>query len=1042
MIFSLRNYILFIVMLFFVSECFHAQNSVPMTSLFRSKTTSEKITGVILDENKQTVIGANILLKGTSQGATSGTDGHFSLAIPDSNAVLIVSFIGYEKSEIKVGRNLSLKIILKPDLKSLDEVVVTGLFTRKADSYTGSVVTVNKDELLRVGNSDILTSLKNIDPSFQILQSNSYGSDPNQLPDIQMRGASSFSDMKDQYQTSPNQPLFIVNGFEQSLTKVMDLDMNLVKTVTILKDATSKAIYGSKGANGVIVIETELPKEGKLRVSYKGDLNIQYADLTSYSLANAREKLEIERLSGVYTSDNQLNQLALDQEYSNLLKEVERGVNTYWLRIPLQVGIGQKHTGRFEGGTGDVNYSMDISYNDIQGVMKGSNKKTISGTALISYRYNKFLFRNSLSVSNNNSANSPYGAFSDYSKLNPYWRPYNDDGTVREILGTYQMANSKGFKNIYNPLINSTLNTKNISGYTDITNDSYIEWNAWKDLKFVGQVGITAQDNCSEIYLPRDHTSFRDIVVGSDAYFLRGSYTMSNGKAQSIDAAVKANYSKEIGKNVLFANLQWNLNTNTNKSVAIEAQGFSSDNVDYITQAIQYMESSKPTGSESLSHEVGVLGALNYAYDERYLLDYSYRLSGSSLFGADKRWGTFWALGLGWNVHKETFLKDIKQIDQLKVRLSTGFSGSQNFKTYQALSTYTYYTDVAYDNIIGAYLLGLANKNLQWQKTRDNNFGLDLSLWHKLNVTVDLYQKNTDNLLTPVSLPTSTGFTSYTENLGSTSNTGIEIKSNLRLISDKKSAVFFSVFGSLAHNRNKLVKISNALRSVNAENDAGKTANSDHESDVSTTITPSVRYEEGQSMSAIWAVRSLGIDPTTGNEVFRKKDGSLTYIWDANDQVVCGDTQPKVSGTFGFNFEKKGFSVNASFLYNLGGQYYNTSLVDKVENADVQYNVDARMLSGRWSTPGVASIYKKFSESATFTLPTSRFIQNLNELQVTSVNVGYNFQYSKLLKALKIEQLKLTAYMNDVARFATVKAERGTEYPFSRTISGSLQITF
>lgn len=1013
-----------------------------MTTMFRSRTAGVRISGLVIDETKQPVIGATISIKGTSQGTTTGATGRFLLSVPDSNAIITVSYVGYEKTEMRVGKKTTLTVALKPDQKALTEVVVTGLFTRKASSYTGAVVTVKKEDLLKVGNSNILSSLKNIDPSFQLLESASFGSDPNHLPDIQLRGTTSFSDMKDQYQTSPNQPLFIVNGFEQSLTKVMDLDMNLVKTVTILKDATAKAIYGSKGANGVVVIETEMPKEGKLRVSYKGDLNIQYADLTSYSLANAREKLEIERLSGVYTADNQLSQLVLDQSYANLLKEVERGVNTYWLRIPLQVGVGQKHTGRFEGGTGEVNYSLDFSYNDVKGVMSGSDRKTISGTALLSYRYNNFIFRNSLAVTNNKAANSPYGSFSEYAKLNPYWRPYNDDGTVREILGRYRMANSQGYKNIYNPLLNATIGTKSTTGYTDITDNFYAEWNVVKDFKVTGQVGITAQNTSGDVYLPRDHTSFKDIAVGTDAYFLRGTYTMTTGKTQSIGAAIKANYSKELGKHVFFGNLQWNLSSNSNNSVSVKAQGFSSDNVDDITQAIQYYESGKPAGNESLSHEVGVLAALNYSYDERYLLDYSYRMNGSSLFGADKRWGNFWALGLGWNINKEGFLKNVKQIDQLRLRLSTGFSGSQNFKTYQALSTYSYYTDVAYDNIIGAYLLGLANKNLQWQKTKDNNLGIDISLWQKLNITADFYQKNTDNLLTPVALPTSSGFTSYTENLGSTSNTGFELKSNYRIISNKQSATYFSLFASIAHTKNKLIKISNALRSVNAGNDAEKTANSNHESGKETTITPSVRYEEGQSMSAIWAVRSLGIDPTTGNEVFIKKDGTLTYTWDANDQVICGDTQPTVNGTFGFNFEHKGFSVNTSFLYNLGGQYYNTSLIEKVENADVQYNVDSRMLYDRWSTPGEASKYKKFSQSATFTRPTSRFVQDLNELQITSINIGYNFQYTSLPGKLHIENLKISAYMNDVARFATVKAERGTEYPFSRTISGSIQITF
>ena len=557
----------------------------------------------------------------------------------------------------------------------------------------------------------------------------------------------------------------------------------------------------------------------------------------------------------------------------------------------------------------------------------------------------------------------------------------------------------------------------------------------------MGQVGITRQTTTGEIYLPKDHTNYKDIDIDSEQYFLRGSYSMSNGYLNTYDAAVRANYSKELGNHILFANFQGSISENSTSNVTTRAVGFVSDDMDYISQAVQYPESGKPSGTESLTRELGLLGAFNYSYSEKYLMDFSYRANASSLFGSDKRWGNFWALGLGWNVHKESLLSDVEFINQLRVRLSTGYSGSQNFKTYQALSTYKYYEDQIYDNIIGAYLLSLANKNLQWQKTKDDNLGIDINLFNKLNVTADFYIKTTDNLLTPVSLPLSTGFNTYTENLGKTRNKGLEFKLNYRVLSISSSQTYLSLQASLAHNKNKLLKISNALSSLNDEKDSDKGSNSNHENDKSGTIKPSIRYVEGQSMSAIWAVPSLGIDPMTGNEIFIKKDGSQTYTWSADDQVVCGDALPKISGTFGFYLEHKGFSLNASFLYNLGGKYYNSTLVEKVENADVQYNVDRRMLYDRWSTPGEAAKYKKFSQSATFTRPTSRFIQNFNELQITSINVGYNFMHTRLIKKLKIQQLKITAYMNDIARFSSVKTERGTEYPYSKTISTSLQIT-
>ena len=307
---------------------------------------------------------------------------------------------------------------------------------------------------------NVLQALKNIDPSFQVIESNQFGSDPNRVPEIQMRGASSFTDMKDKYQTNPNQPLFIVDGFEQTIEKVMDMDMNRVESITTLKDATAKALYGSKGANGVVVIETKRPAIGQMTVSYTGSLDIQAPDLSSYNLCDAWEKLEVERLSGIYTSstNNPVGQQQRDELYQALKKEVERGVDTYWLSKPLRTGVGQKHSLNFEGGDEFIRYNVNVSYNNVAGVMKGSDRKTYGGGFTFSYRYKSLLFREQLSLLHNKAENSPYGTFSDYAKLNPYWRTHNEDGTIREILNPIEV--SYGDDPIYNPLINKTLNTK------------------------------------------------------------------------------------------------------------------------------------------------------------------------------------------------------------------------------------------------------------------------------------------------------------------------------------------------------------------------------------------------------------------------------------------------------------------------------------------------------------------------------------------------------------------------------------------------------
>ena len=1002
------------------------------------------LSGTVRDKDGQTLPGVSVVIKGTSLGGATDIDGKYRFTVPlTKDMILVFSFVGMETKEVVYKGESTLNVTLNSDITEMAEVVVTGIFTRKADSYTGAVTTIKKEELQRVGNQNVLQSLKNIDPSFQVLENNEFGSDPNKVPDIQMRGASNFSDMKDKYQTNPNQPLFIVDGFEQSIEKVMDMDMNRVASITLLKDATAKALYGSKGANGVVVIETVTPEVGKMRVSYSGNLSIQAPDLGSYDLANAAEKLEIERRAGVYT--DKLGrpdvQQQYDEKYNEYYKEILRGVDTYWLEKPLRVGVGHKHSLNFEGGDDIIRYSIDFSYNKVAGVMKGSDREVISGGFNFQYRYGKFIFRDQLSVTFNKADESPYGAFSEYAKLNPYWRAYNDDGSIREVMGDYQIANMQGSHPIYNPMINASLNTKTSTSYTDITNNFYAEWDAFEGMKVKGRFGLVSSKNDSEVFLPRDHTSFRDISPDSEDYFNRGKYTKGNGTRLDYNVDLSANYSKLFGKHLLFANAQWSISQKKSEMVYFQAQGFANNKMDYITNAKEYVSGS-PYGNESVVRETSVLASVNYSYDDRYLLDATYRANASSLFGADKRWGSFWSAGIGWNIHKERFFEGVSFLEKLRLRASTGYSGSQNFNSYQAIATYKYYNE-SYDNIMGSYLISLANPELQWQKTQDNNFGIEFSMLNMLDVTFDYYIKNTENLLTPVSLPPSAGFDSYVENLGETKNRGVEAKVNLRAIRDTKREMYLSVFGSLMHNKNKITKISDALNTLNNTRDEEKVGSNipDHENGKGVT-KPSTRYAEGQSMNAIWAVRSLGIDPMNGDEIFLSADGKMVYKWDPKDQVVVGDDLPKVSGTFGFNFEYKGFSVNTSFYYRLGGQYYNQTLVNKVENADIQYNVDRRMYTDRWTTPGVAAKYKAFNSSEPFTRPTSRFVQDLTELQMTSLNIGYDFRNCGFMKSGAIERLKLQFYANDLFRLSTVKTERGTEYPYARTYSFTLQATF
>lgn len=987
------------------------------------------IQGVIRDSQGETLPGANVRIRETKGGAVADANGEFTIGVQRGKSVTVeFSFVGM-KTLVKQydGKKhyLNQKIVLQ-ESGEMEEVVVTGLFDYKSSTFTGSAATYTQEDLKMVGNSNVLKIIQSLDPSFVVDMNSVMGSNPNYMADITIRGNASFAGLQGEYSGNPNAPLFILDGFEASQQQIFDLDMNRVKSVTILKDGAAKAIYGSKASNGVIVVETILPEAGRLRITYTGDVNVELPDLTSYNLCDAAEKLWVEQQSGRYTSGSPYYQALLDEQYNAIAANIARGVDTYWLSQPLRSGVGNKHTAYVEGGTDEMRYSANLMYNNVAGVMKASDRQTLQGNVSLSYRYKQWMFRNSLSVTGNTADDSPYGTFSDYVGVNPYFTPYDENGNVMKVLGTYTSPGANGSTTTYyNPLYNASLGTKNLSKYTEVTENFYLEYRPVDDLRFTARLGFTHQNNKREDFYPGDHTRFYDWT--GDRYFQRGSYSITNGESNSLNVDITGNYSHTWDKHLLLANAAYSLQNANSISEGMTAWGFLNNHVDYITFAKQYAEGGKPSGSESRTRSLGFTGAANYSYDERYLFDASIRFNGSSVFGSDNRWGTFWSAGVGWNLHKEHFI-DAKWLNLCKLRITYGLTGNQNFSPYQAKATYKFYDSIIYDNISGAYLMGMPNPNLKWQQTGDFTIGLDLGLWKRLNLRFDWYDSRTRDALIAMSIPTSTGFTSYMENLGNVQNRGVEATANWRFF--QKGQSYMSLTGSIAHNVNKVTEISEALSTFNREQDAEN------------TTSPIIRYEEGQSMSAIWAVQSLGIDPATGREMFLKKDGTTTYTYTTDDYIIAGDSNPKVHGTLGFNGEYKGIGLSVLFGYQMGGDYYNQTLVDRVENVNIANNVDRRVFSDTWNAVGDVALYKHISSTPTTTYASTRFVQRNNMLDMTSLSAYYDFKYCSWLRKAGLERLRVTAYMNDVFHLSTIKAERGLSYPYARTFSLSVTATF
>lgn len=1012
------------------------------------KEDEKTIKGKVVDEKGKPIPGCTVFVVGTTKGVSTDMEGNFILKVAGlKDLVLEISCIGMKSKKVKVVDNKFLKVVLEEDTQKLEEVVVTGIFERKAESFTGSTVTMKREDLQRVGNTNLFQSLKSLDPSLMIFDNMEFGSDPNKNPKMTLRGASSINtsvedlDIKGTYANDPNAPLFILDGFEASVQKIMDLDMDRVASLTILKDASAKAIYGSRAANGVIVIETIRSKEGEVRITFTENLNIEAPDLDSYNLTSSAQKLELEKDFGLYDADSYTDEVALLRKYNQKHKAVVAGVDTDWLSKPLRNAIGHKHSIIAELGSNDLKMIASFSYNNIQGVMKGSSRETYDGSINVSYRHKNFNFRNILSVVSNVAKDSPYGRFSEYALINPYYSPYDENGLL--VKNAALSLDGLGVEEfVPNPLYNASLNTKIEQRYLDVTNNLYVEWNMLTGMKATLRFGITEKRNNADEFYPSNHLKFNN--YGSDDFFRRGSYQVNNGHLKKLSGDLNVRYSKQLGeKHYIFTNFGVNVSEETYEEVVHKAEGFPNDRMTDIIFARQYLKDSKPKGKESTIRDLGLLGVFNYTYDNKYLVDFSLRGSASSQFGSDNRWGKFWSVGVGWNMHKESFInEDI--FDRIKWRASVGYTGSQSQKAYAAMGTYNYFLDRTYTGYLGGYLKGMRNQELQWQKKMDYNVGLDLNIKRRVSITLDVYKAVTENTLIDLTLPPSVGFANMRENVGSVINTGFDLRTSFIVLQNTQERSFLNISTSISSNKNELDKLSEAMHAYN-ENQLSTSGSG-------RTSLPGQMYYDGVSMDAIWGVRSLGIDPRNGREIYLKKDGTPTYEYDASDQVVLGDRMPDFQGTSGVNFEYRGFGGNLTFRYQYGAQLYNTTLINKVENANLNNNVDIRLYDGVWrpgdegkikpyKTLGKVWISEKGEWEQLKTQPTSRFVQDRNELTLSNLSFYYDFYRCSFIKKWGMERLKLSFYMNNVFTLSSIDIERGTSYPFASTYNFSLSVT-
>lgn len=991
------------------------------------KSSSNKVTfwGTVVDDLDMPLPGVNVAVKGQQGiGTTTNVNGDFSISLPEGKQILVFSYIGMKTQEVRASEGKKLTVRLEPDAIAMKETVVTGIYTRKAESFTGSAATYKAEELKAIGNQNILQSLSALDPSFVIADNNLMGSDPNTMMNVTINGTTSITGLSDTYSATSNQPLFVLDGFETTLQTISDLSMDRVESITILKDAASTAIYGSKAANGVIVVETKKPEAGKLRFSYSGNYQVAWADLSDYNLMNSREKLEFERLSGHYGALDEegeiLNDVQREQYYSRYQRALA-GLDSYWMNEPLRTALIHEHSINAEGGDSAFRYGLTFRYKDTEGVMKGSDRENIDGTVNLSYRIDKFNFSNQTNVSFTDISNNVV-EFKEFSRSNPYQSKYNELGEVDKVIDTYVGDDFQEY-NVYNPLWDFRQKSSNTGDIMSIRNNFLVEYRPISQLRIQGKIGFNTSREGTEVF----KSPFASEFTGTET-LKRGTYDKTNRRVTSYDGSFIVSYGDVIGKHTYNLLGGTQLVENSTKVEGYAARGYITDQFSNPNFSTGYPDGGKPSSSIAKTRSASFYVNGNYAYDMRYLLDFNVRSDGASVFGLDNPFSTTWSFGVGWNVHNETFLKEWGGIDYLKIRYSLGNPGNQDFDAKIANSTYTYYTD--YQNIFGlaAIVKKWGNKNLEWQRTRIHNIGMDLEILDsRLRFTIDYTLKKTNPILLSIEQPTSTGASTVPMNIGATKNNSFSFSINYFLF--KQRDFTWQINANLLHTKTTYYNIGDILEKYNEEGRASQTL---------------LRYYDGSSSTAMWAVRSLGIDPMNGNEIFLRKDNSYTYKWNSSDEVICGDTTPDAEGSIGSTARYKGFSLGVNFRYRWGGQTMLSTLFNKVENISkesIKYNQDKRALYDRWQKPGDIAKFKRIDDTSQTNM-SSRFIADDNTLECKSISLGYETTTAEWLQTVGLSSLIFRIYMNDIFRISTVKEERGLSYPFQRSVSASLSLRF
>lgn len=940
------------------------------------------ITGNVKDKLGEPVIGANVVVKGTSTGTITDVDGNFRIPDAPRQATVVVTFIGYHTREVAVKGNTPLNIVLEEDNQTLDEVVVVGYGVQRKSDLTGSVASVSSKTLEQRPQTNLIQSLQGTVPGLNIT-----------IRGTDAEGSSSTTRIRgDNSISADNKPLIILDGipFDGPWSEI---NPNDVASVEVLKDASSAAIYGARGSNGVILITSKRGDASRLTVSYDTYVTID-KPINFPNLMNGEEfwKYKLEALKDANTTppteDNP--EPWMGSFTPTELAMHAAGTDTDWLDLATQNGLKQQHNLSFRGGSGKTNYFISFNYTNSRGVAVGNEFKRYNIRFNLDQEFTSWLKFSTTTQMGYYDRGGSSSSFSRAFKMNPLAEAYNEDGSIRTAAWE---DSSEAFA--VNPL--SDLNNKTKDIRTKVITNNVLE------LKAPFIPGLSYKLNTGYTFQMSSYKQYQ----GMDTYYgARANGILNTDDWHSGEWIIEniVTYNREFGKHRIFFTGLYSAQSKEYEQNTMEGKDFPNDVMYY------YQMSKAGTASGSSSYykqnHISQMGRLNYTYDDRYLLTLTARRDGYSAFGESSKFGIFPSVAVGWNISNESFFqgKPINDIiSNLKYRFSWGKNGNEAISAYTTLpnlSTFNYLNDdhtVAY----GFYPSKLASPNLGWETTTSINTGIDFTLWNgRIQSSLDVYWSRTRDLLLSRSIPTINGTGSITENIGQTKNNGVEFQITSNNIT-KKDFSWSSTF-NISHYRTQIVDVGLYDENGNPTDDVAS------------------RWFIGEPISVNYDYKFIGIwqitDPNNPNG---QQDPNYRYsipgymkyedvdgvndITTADRQII-GSTIPKVTMGLVNNFRYKDFTLSIFLNSQLGRTAYN-ALYDVATNSYRQN----RLMVDFWTPENPTNKYPKNSLDTSVNPMNAGFYEKTDFLRIQDLTLGYKLP-ERWLRNIFLKRVEV--YMN------------------------------